>query len=232
MFERLIKNGMEPCVLGVQHRMRPDVARLIVPAIYPSLKNHESVLRYPDTPGMAENVFFLAHSEHELGDNSDQESRSHLNPYEADMALALARHLLMQGLDSSQVTILTTYAGQLLHLRKLRKNHAILQGVRISVVDNFQGEENDVIILSLVRSNEKANVGFLKTENRICVALSRAKKGFYLIGNMGNLENGSSLWRQISKVLVSNSQIGPYFELQCEVHHSIIKVQNLVNITR
>lgn len=224
-------NGMEPCVLGVQHRMRPDIARLIVPAIYPSLKNHESVLRYRDTPGMAENVFFFAHAEHELGDESDQESRSHLNPYEADMALALARHLLMQGLDSSQVTILTTYSGQLLHLRKLRKNHAILQGVRISVVDNFQGEENDVIILSLVRSNEKANVGFLKTENRICVALSRAKRGFYLIGNMGNLTIGSKLWRQISEVLVSNSQIGPYFELQCGVHHTMIKVYNLVNLT-
>jgi superfamily I DNA and/or RNA helicase len=59
--------------------------------------------------------------------------------------------------------------------------------VRISIVDNFQGEENDIIILSLVRSNDEAKVGFLKTENRVCVALSRAKKGFYLIGNMGNL---------------------------------------------
>ena len=49
------------------------------------------------------------------------------------------------------------------------------QGVRVTVVDNFQGEENDIILLSLVRSNEENRIGFLKTDNRICVALSRAK---------------------------------------------------------
>jgi superfamily I DNA and/or RNA helicase len=174
---------------------------------------------------MAENVFFLSHSEREKGDQSDQESRSHINPYEADMALALARHLLMQGLEPSQITILTTYSGQLLHFKKLRKNHAILQGVRISIVDNFQGEENDIIILSLVRSNDEAKVGFLKTENRVCVALSRAKKGFYLIGNMGNLTGSKSkLWQEVNKVLTSNGQIGPHFYLECAVHHTTIKV--------
>ena len=37
LFERMIKNGMEPCILGVQHRMRPAMARLISPSIYPDL---------------------------------------------------------------------------------------------------------------------------------------------------------------------------------------------------
>ncbi len=223
LFERLILNGVEPSVLAVQHRMRPDVARLIVPSIYPHLENHKSVTRYSNVPGMAENVFFLSHSQREKGDQSDQESRSHLNPYEVDMALALARHLLMQGLEPSQITILTTYSGQLLHFKKLRKSHGILQDVRITIVDNFQGEENDVIILSLVRSNDEAQIGFLKTENRVCVALSRAKKGFYLIGNMGNLAASSKLWREVNTVLTSNKQIGSHFNLQCEVHHTIIK---------
>ncbi|EFX83237.1 hypothetical protein DAPPUDRAFT_301907 [Daphnia pulex] len=230
LFERLVMNGVEPNVLGVQHRMRPDVARLIVPSIYPHLENHQSVLRYWDVPGMVESVFFLSHLEREKGDQSDQESRSHLNPFEADMALALARHLLMQGLEPSQITILTTYSGQLLHFKKLRRSHAILQGVRISIVDNFQGEENDIIILSLVRSNDEAKVGFLKTENRVCVALSRAKKGFYLIGNMSNLAGSSKLWREVNKVLTSNGQIGPHFDLQCEVHHTVIKVLKQTNV--
>ena len=220
LFERMIENGMRPCVLGVQHRMRPEVARLIVPAIYPELKNHQSVERYPNVPGMKHNVFFLTHSELEKGDKSDVESRSHLNPYEADMALALARHLLMQGIQPSQITILTTYSGQLLHFRKIRRGHAVLQGVRISVVDNFQGEENDIIILSLVRSNEDANIGFLKTENRICVALSRAKQGFFLIGNMGNLAQ-SKLWSKINAVLAQHGQLGTHFELRCGVHDYI-----------
>jgi superfamily I DNA and/or RNA helicase len=58
----------------------------------------------------------------------------------------------------------------------------MLSEVRITVVDNFQGEENDIILLSLVRSNKEARIGFLKIENRVCVALSRAKMGLYIIG--------------------------------------------------
>ena len=80
LFERLILNGLKPCVLSVQHRMRPEVARLIVPSIYPHLENHESVLKYPNIKGVNDSVFFLEHSERELGDTSDTDSRSRLNP--------------------------------------------------------------------------------------------------------------------------------------------------------
>ena len=50
-----------------------------------------------------------------------------------------------------------------------------MKDVRVSSVDNFQGEENEIILLSLVRSNTDNEIGFLKMNNRICVALSRAK---------------------------------------------------------
>lgn len=61
--------------------------------------------------------------------------------------------------------------------------------VRISTVDNYQGEENDIILLSLVRSNNFDQIGFLKTSNRICVALSRARNGLYIFGNKTCLKN-------------------------------------------
>ena len=57
----------------------------------------------------------------------------------------------------------------------MRLEGEICRGVRVTVVDNFQGEENETIVLSLVRSNDDNRIGFLKTDNRICVALSRAK---------------------------------------------------------
>ena len=216
LFERMLNNGLELCTLQVQHRMRPEVARLIVPSIYEKLKNHESVLDYPHIKGMTRSVFFLTHSRME---SDDAEQKSHLNPYEAEMCLALARHLLMQGPYQCQdITILTTYSGQLLHLKKIRQKHGALQGIKITTVDNFQGEENQIIILSLVRSNAKANIGFLKTENRICVALSRAKQGFYLLGNMDGLQGQSELWRKIQQVLVDHGELGPKFGLKCEIH--------------
>ncbi|KAK2717062.1 hypothetical protein QYM36_007267 [Artemia franciscana] len=62
MFERLIRLGVNKASLSVQHRMRPDVARLIAPTIYSNLINHPSVLDYPDIKGMKHNVYFLSHS--------------------------------------------------------------------------------------------------------------------------------------------------------------------------
>ena len=67
-----------------------------------------------------------------------------------------------------------------MHLISSKMPRREFEGVRVSSVDNYQGEENDVILLSLVRSNEDNAVGFLKTDNRICVALSRAKVGLAL----------------------------------------------------
>lgn len=63
-------------------------------------------------------------------------------------------------------------------------------GVRLTVVDNFQGEENDIILLSLVRSNDDGNIGFLKIENRVCVALSRAK-----VSLLSNIVNTTLIFR-------------------------------------
>lgn len=53
------------------------------------------------------------------------------------------------------------------------------------------GEENDIIIVSLVRSNQRGELGFVKTQNRICVTLSRAKFGMYVLGNFEMLSKGS-----------------------------------------
>jgi len=64
------------------------------------------------------------------------------------------------------------------------KSVAGIFDVKVQTVDNFQGEENDIIILSLVRSNDKLNIGFLKISNRVNVALSRARHGLFLFGNL------------------------------------------------
>jgi superfamily I DNA and/or RNA helicase len=76
-----------------------------------------------------------------------------------------------------------------------------------------------------VRSNVDENIGFLRIENRICVALSRAKHGFYMIGNMQNLQGKSKLWNGISRILDNDGQIGADFGLKCDVHGVVTKVR-------
>ena len=72
--------------------------------------------------------------------------------------MALAAYLVAaQGYAPEQITLLTTYVGQLLLITDLlrrRGGAALLKGVLVKTVDNYQGEENDIVILSLVRSNE------------------------------------------------------------------------------
>lgn len=73
-----------------------------------------------------------------------------------------------------------------------------------------------------MRSNENANIGFLKIENRVCVALSRARKGMYIIGKMENLVQSSEIWPKIKEVLIAQESIGQHVELRCKVsfmHH-------------
>jgi hypothetical protein len=101
--------------------------------------------------------------------------------------------------------------------------HALLQKkamtelLRIATVDNFQGEEARVIIISLVRSNMDNKVGFLKTSNRINVLLSRAKHGMYLIGNSKTYAN-VSMWSNVLGMLGGTDSIGHKFSLHCDRH--------------
>ena len=74
-------------------------------------------------------------------------------------------------------------------------------------MDNYQGEESDIVIVSFVRSNEDRKIGFLAKDNRICVALSRAKKGFYCIGNIAMLASASKTWRDVSRVLLDGNYV-------------------------
>ena len=89
--------------------------------------------------------------------------------------------------------------------------------LRLATIDNFQGEEAKIVILSTVRSNTDDKVGFLKTPNRINVACSRAKHGFYIIGNSSLMRN-VGMWRAIVDLLFEKGKIGPIFLACCSRH--------------
>ncbi|KAG9069954.1 NFX1-type zinc finger-containing protein 1 [Linnemannia hyalina] len=227
LFERLVTNHFPYSMLDCQRRMRPEIRKLIRP-IYKNLWDHDSVCHYDDVRGMVDNLFFLTHDEPDMvGQNN-----SHINVHEVGVAAKLAIYLLQQGYDPSLITILSMYAGQRLKIvEKLRQS--IIPGasdIRVSTVDGFQGEENDIIILSLVRSNSNNSIGFLNTSNRVCVGLSRAKKGMYILGNAQLLKDQSKLWNTIIMSLMHQShdfKIGNRIKLQCPRHPEMISLVGL-----
>ena len=223
LFERLLRNGLPHATLLIQHRMRPEIARLVCPHIYDELHNHPCVEEYGNVKGFSkfplkpegeQNLYFFCHEEPE---EEDTHLLSHSNEYEAKFVVALCRHLLNQNYKPKQITILTAYTGQLLKVRN-KMPRKTFEGVRIVNVDNFQGEENDIIILSLVRSNRQGQVGFLRESNRVCVALSRAKMGLYCFGNFTMLRREVPIWDNILSDMEKRGCVGSVFYIYCQNH--------------
>ncbi|KAI4673398.1 uncharacterized protein J4E84_011123 [Alternaria hordeiaustralica] len=100
--------------------------------------------------------------------------------------------------------------------KPLRKKQ-LSELLRVATVDNFQGEEAKIVIVSLVRSNEKRNVGFLKTTNRINVLLSRAQHGMYLIGN-AETYSSVEMWQKVIGMLRAADSMGMSLALRCPRH--------------
>ncbi|KAF1915145.1 hypothetical protein BDU57DRAFT_576497 [Ampelomyces quisqualis] len=116
-------------------------------------------------------------------------------------------------------------AAALEHGRKPLEKKQLSELLRVATVDNFQGEEAKVVIVSLVRSNKKRNVGFLKTSNRINVLLSRAKHGMYLIGNTETY-SAVDMWQDVINMLRAKDSVGETLDLCCPRHRDkIMKVR-------
>lgn len=217
MFERLVCNGIEFSMLMRQRRMIPEIRRILAP-IYGELEDHPSVLERLPVPGMGGmNSFFFSHKWPESSDSYT----SKCNQDEADMIVGFFDYLVRNGMEAKDITVLTFYNGQRKMILRGLKTHPNLQGCyfKVVTVDSYQGEENGIVLLSLVRSNNRQNIGFLEVENRVCVALSRSQRGFYMFGNAINLCRASMLWWEIVQVMAKDPRrVGFALPLTCTNH--------------
>jgi len=115
---------------------------------------------------------------------NDAGSASKYNLKEVDIVRDLVQELLEAG--ENDIAVIAPYNAQV----ELLKNY--IQNVEISTVDGFQGREKDVVIMSLVRSNDKKDVGFLKDFRRMNVAITRARKLVCLVGDSDTVGNPKS----------------------------------------
>lgn len=217
MFERLVRNRIGFSQMITQRRMIPEIRRALKP-IYEDLTDHESVLNRASIPGMGGiNTFFFSH---EWPESSDHQM-SKVNPEEATMITNFYYYLVQNGTAVANITILTFYNGQRKLITKTLRSHPGLQGFRfnIATVDSFQGEENDIVILSLARNNSERKIGFLEVENRVCVALSRAQRGFYIFGNALMLSQASPLWWEVVQAMGRDpTRVGFTLTVTCQNH--------------
>ncbi|XP_041040924.1 NFX1-type zinc finger-containing protein 1-like [Carcharodon carcharias] len=216
LFERMIKNRI-PCEqLSHQHRMRPEISQLLASVFYSNLKDHKSVSLYEDIKGLATNIFFI---EHQMDEDNNTESLSHSNTHEAQFLAGLCQHLLRQGYTTERITILTPYMAQMWRIRSMVRELG-MASISVKAVDDFQGEANDIVLLSLVRSNWEERTDLLQDQNHLCVAFSRARMGFYCVGNFQKLlqSPGRKMWEKLLQVLKEKGLVGKGLPLPCPNH--------------
>nr|BAJ99854.1 predicted protein [Hordeum vulgare subsp. vulgare] len=207
IFERLISLGCPKHLLDTQYRMHPEISRFPVWRFYGG--------EIGDGP----NVVFKSHRRRLLRGNmfgpysfinvrggresSEEHSRSPKNTIEIAVVSLIVERLFRESASSGtrlSVGILSPYNAQVRAFQeKLEKPYGSRDGfsLKIKSVDGFQGGEEDVIIISTVRSNEDGAVGFLRDAKRTNVALTRAKHCLWVIGNATTLSKNRSVWQDI-----------------------------------
>lgn len=191
LFERLasLYGDEVMAMLTIQYRMNELIMGYSSEKLYDSkLTAHSSVAAH--TLCDLENVEQSTSSEPalllvdiagcDMEEKKDEED-STLNEGEADVAIAHAKRLIQCGVPSSDIGIITPYAAQVVLLRNIRSKDDKLKDMEISTVDGFQGREKEAIIISMVRSNAKKEVGFLSDRRRMNVAVTRARRQCCLV---------------------------------------------------
>jgi len=198
LFLRFVRLGIPTIDLNMQGRMKPSLAKLwswrykeLGNMPHTQSKDTYNGCFVSANPGMAHTC--------QLVDVPDYQGRgeSEPNPYfyqnlgEAEYCVAFFQYLRLLGYPAEKITILTTYNGQMHLIKDVVQQRCAWspffgQPSKIATVDKFQGQQNDIIILSLVRTK---TVGHLRDVRRLIVAVSRARLGLYVFGRRSLFEN-------------------------------------------
>jgi len=181
LFERLV--ALHPgarVTLAEQHRMNRLIMRYPSEALYGgALRAHPAVADHALDGAPLEVVDTAGRGfEEETPPGSD----SRQNPGEAELAAAEVERILALGLEPARVAVISPYDAQVQRLRQILSSR-LDQGLEVDTVDGFQGREKEAVVVSLVRSNDAGDVGFLADVRRMNVAITRARKKLVVVGD-------------------------------------------------
>nr|TKR83595.1 uncharacterized protein D5086_0000263660 [Populus alba] len=205
LFERLSSLGHSKHLLDMQYRMHPSIScfpnskfysNLILDA--PNVKARSYVKHYLPGPMFGPYTFINV-----LGGREELDDVGHSRKNMVEVAIVLK---LLQSLYKAwsghkvRVGVISPYTAQVGAIQeKLGKKYENIDGfsVKVSSIDGFQGGEEDIVIISSVRSNTGGAIGFMYDPRRINVALTRARHCLWILGNERTLSNSESIWEKL-----------------------------------
>lgn len=200
LFDRLVKVHGDDIrkMLVVQYRMNNQIMA------FPSLACYENKLQAAESVAERTLANALKHVDEAdetttpvfwydtQGDDfmetviDDGLSNSKKNDNEALLVASHVKKLLDAKVHQSDIGVITPYSAQTALIKTVLQDYPEIE---VSTVDGFQGREKNCIIMSLVRSNDKNEVGFLADERRLNVAMTRPKMHLCVVGNMETISN-------------------------------------------
>ena len=207
LFEQMInKYPGSSTMLTIQYRMNESIMKWSSEAMYkneltaaPWVSGHllsdNEELKVPEMPDidseefrayLTNPLFLIDTSCWKMYESVESDTSSKFNLGEASLVRVIVEQLKMLGLKDSEIGVITPYNAQASLIRKSLRDDPAKNSKsfwEVSTVDGFQGREKEAIIISMVRSNLKGEVGFLKNERRMNVAVTRARKLCVLIGD-------------------------------------------------
>lgn len=161
-------------LLNIQYRMRSAIAGFSSEYFYNSLLQTAAHLHNTGT-----HISFIDTAGSGYNEKHGPDGVSLQNEGE----LIIVQHILKEeSLDPTKTAFISPYSGQALAAKEV-----LPSSMRISTIDSFQGQEKENIIVSLVRSNDDGDIGFLKDYRRMNVAITRAKEQLFVIGDSATI---------------------------------------------
>jgi len=188
--------------LNVQYRMHNDIMNFSSDVFYEnSLQADESVRTalLTDLPAVTSSpltdcpVHFIDTAGASYDEETEPNGDSRLNPLEAELVVKKINELLEAGVSAETIAVISPYSAQVRLLREMLSKSEI----EIDSVDGFQGREKEAVIVSLVRSNQEGEVGFLADTRRMNVALTRARRKLIVIGDSATITSHGFYQRMV-----------------------------------
>ena len=198
LLERLMRSPLGDIArrLDVQYRMHDAIMQFSSREFYDGTliaADHVREHLLHDLPNVGPHeltsspVLFIDTAGASYDEELEPDGESRRNPGEADVVRRQVQSLLDAGLAPDQIGVIAPYAAQVRLLRQQLADAAT--AVEIDSVDGFQGREKEAIVISLVRSNGRGEIGFLGDVRRMNVALTRARRKLIVIGDSATLAN-------------------------------------------
>nr|XP_055241168.1 protein ZGRF1 isoform X5 [Gorilla gorilla gorilla] len=194
LFDRLCLMGHKPILLRTQYRCHPAISAIANDLFYKGalMNGVTEIERSPLLEWLPTLCFYNVKGLEQI-----ERDNSFHNVAEATFTLKLIQSLIASGIAGSMIGVITLYKSQMYKLCHLLSavdfHHPDIKTVQVSTVDAFQGAEKEIIILSCVRTR---HVGFIDSEKRMNVALTRGKRHLLIVGNLACLRK-NRLWGRV-----------------------------------